>query len=52
MDTWTLGAMVSFHGMAYYITAIITDKERGRVIYTLNNCDLRYRFLTVSRAIG
>ena len=49
MDTWTLGTMVSFHGMAYYITAIMKDTERGRIIYTLNNADLRYRFLTVCR---
>ena len=51
MDTWKLGAMVSFHGMAYYITAIMQDNERGRITYTLNNCDLRYRFLTVTRAL-
>ena len=51
MDTWKLGAMVSFHGMAYYITATMRDTEHNRIVYTLNNCDLRYKFLTVSRAI-
>jgi len=51
MDSWELGEMVSFHGMAYYITAIMRDTENGRIHYTLNNADLRYRFLTVCRAI-
>jgi len=48
---WELGAMVSFNGRAYFITAIVVDQEEKRTRYTLNNVDRRYEFLTVYKPI-
>lgn len=47
MEGWQLNGMVSFHGRAYIVKAIMIDHETGRIEYTLNNADLRYEWLTV-----